>query len=85
MAELSQGLSTLQSGKNTAPISPSLHQYYFGWSKLKQGKPNTSTEESRGGHGDRPARGGASALELGSLLSHHQRPVFGHSDPLEVS
>lgn len=47
--------------------------------------PNTSTKESIGGHGNHPERGGSAALELGSLLSHQQRPVFGHSDPVETS
>lgn len=87
MAELHQGLSTLQSGKITTPISPSIHQHYFGWSKQKQGEPpNTST----GGNGNHPERGGAwtcsshSALELGSLLSHQEGCVviFG---PLKAS
>lgn len=80
---LSQGLSTLQSGKITTPISPYLHSYYFGWSTLKGGKPpNTSTGRSRAGKGNHPERGGA--WTRSSLLwnSAHclltDRPVFGH-------
>lgn len=77
IVDLRQGLSTLQSEKITTPISPSLYQCYFGWSKLKLGEPpNTGRGESRGGNGNHPEWGGAytcsshSALELGSLLSH---------------
>lgn len=38
-AELNQGLGTLQSGKKTAPVSPSLHQYYFGGANLNKESP----------------------------------------------
>lgn len=66
MAELHQGLATLQSGQITTH-SPSLRQHYFGRSKQKQGEPpNTRT----GGNRNHAERGGAwtcsshSALEL---------------------